>query len=497
MSLELVPQSAVIAMLRRVNPWWSGKPIPGVPETPRDALASVTEQISDASTSSALMLEGPRGVGKTTMLLQAARKILFDGVAPEQVVYASFDHPVFRAAGLAAVVDAWRNLTPKPATSVYFLLDEVQYVEDWDAWLAKRPDLPGTVHVLGARSARPKAPAGGEEAWQTIQLTTLTIREYLAEVVADPPDMPELDSLRALTRWKSVDFERAAAQAEPALAYFNDLMICGGLPETLGITSVEETQQVLRERVVERALKCDLTSLYGVRRIAELERLFLLLCMQDASVLDMQEVSRLLGISKNTARSHLDLLEAANLIYRLPQFGYGTEVLRGKEKVFVRDPAIALSVLMLGHDVLEDTARTAAAAESCVFKHLAARYPAGGPTFSYWRGKPGEEVSVVATGSAQSRPFMVRYADGPPDQAALKGLRRFCKDKDVKLAYVITKRLQDFGPIPLEDPDRGVSDELPTRCVMVPALLFCYWMSQSNGSEEPKKKAGWFRGLRK
>ncbi|MBN2309009.1 MAG: ATP-binding protein [Candidatus Hydrogenedentes bacterium] len=502
MHLEFAAEPSLLAVLRQVNPWWSGKPVPDLPETPRDILAAVQHGLSQAQPT-LTVLSGLRKVGKSALLAQTAQEIVYGGVAPEQLLYVPFDHPVFRLAGVARVVEAWMHVVLGQASSAYLLLDEVQLAEDWPAWLESgRAALPGRHYIVAAQSVRPKpaagaqAEGGGDEAG-LIRIAPLTFHEYLGvRGLLEDLRLPEMGSLRELTGWTPARFEQAAAQAERAVALFNEYLLQGGFPDTASMDDAGSAQRRLMEDVVERAIRCEAASVYGVRRLGELERLFAYLCMHDAAVLDVQGLAEALGISKNTVRSHLDVLEAAHLIQRLPQFGYGAEVLRGRVKVHLAAPALGLGLLLRGREALEDGERTAAAVETAVLNHLTARYPTGGPEFSYWRGKPGEEVSVVASGGAQSRPFLVRYTQHPGDQAALKGLRRFCRDKSVRLAYVITRNPSDFGPLTLTAPERGSTDALPTRCLMVPALLFCYWMGRPSLPEPTEQRAGWFKGLR-
>ena len=56
-------------------------------------------------------------------------------------------------------------------------------------------------------------------------------------------------------------------------------------------------------------------------------------------------------MKKATANNFIALLESTHLIHRLPPFGYGTEVLRARYKVYLADAAIAPSVMLITKDV--------------------------------------------------------------------------------------------------------------------------------------------------
>jgi hypothetical protein len=55
----------------------------------------------------------------------------------------------------------------------------------------------------------------------------------------------------------------------------------------------------------------------------------------------------------------------------------------------------------------------------------------------------------------------------------LKGMRQFCSERKVPLGYVITRELDDFGPLILQDGDK------PLTLLKIPASLACYWLGRS------------------
>ena len=60
----------------------------------------------------------------------------------------------------------------------------------------------------------------------------------------------------------------------------------------------------------------------------------------------------------------LSLLESAHLIYRLRPHGYGKQILKGQDKVYLADAAISGSVLLRGMSLLEDATRLGVAVET-------------------------------------------------------------------------------------------------------------------------------------
>lgn len=222
-----------------------------------------------------------------------------------------------------------------------------------------------------------------------------------------------------------------------------------------------------------------MTAFYNVRRVLELERLFLYLCYHDGGLLDLGSVaSELQGVTKQTVVNFLDLFEATHLVYRLKPYGYGKEVLRGRDKVYLADAALPGAVTLQGRKLLERPERLGAAVETAFFKHVYTRFYRDTPRFSYWRNAAGVEVDLIAEIPDRAVPFEVKYQDADLTMKKLIGLRQFCEKYGVEHAYVITQRWTDFRVVPLNSAQRDKQDKiLPTQALAIPAPLACYWLS--------------------
>jgi len=99
--------------------------------------------------------------------------------------------------------------------------------------------------------------------------------------------------------------------------------------------------------------------------------------------------------------------------------------------------------------------------------------------FSYWRGKREHEVDLVAEVGGELVPFEVKYRAQHTGARELKGLIELCRAKRIARGYVVTKSLDDFGPmqgLPAGTPD---APDVATQIMRVPAPLLCYWMGAS------------------
>jgi hypothetical protein len=89
--------------------------------------------LEDPKFKRAILLSGPRRVGKTTVLKQVAELLLAGGAEPVSVVYISLDHPLLKLASLTDLLRIYREDLFAEGKPTVLLLDEVQYAEDWES----------------------------------------------------------------------------------------------------------------------------------------------------------------------------------------------------------------------------------------------------------------------------------------------------------------------------------------------------------------------------
>lgn len=470
-----IARNELISVLSKFNPWWRKDVIPDLPKWHRAAFRDLMDWVSNPPAHRAILLSGARQVGKTTLILQAIQKLIDDGVDASNIIYITFDHPLIKLAGVDEVIAAWREREPKMPGTEYLFLDEAQFIKDWGTWIKHQVDFEKGRKIIFTGSATPLVETEQESGvgrWHTIKLTTLSFYEYLQIKKLPLTPLPKINSLKELFHWDQSDFYKVANDAETYTGHFHEYLLRGGFPQTAQVESITQAQRLLREDIIDKVLKRDMTAIYGVRRIVDLEHTFLYLCMHDGALLDMVDLCQNLSVKRPTAQNFIELLEATHLIYRLPPFGYGKDVLRGKFKIFLADAAIPSAVMLKGKSILEDPTALGMATETAVFNHLFARYYAQNVRFTYWRGKKDHEVDLVAEVNNEIIPFEVKYRTQHTDKRELKGLMELCNHKNIKRAYVVTKSLNDFGKMESSSKD-GTNAALIMK---IPAPLLCYWM---------------------
>jgi uncharacterized protein len=482
-----VPKNELFSILQEFNPWWQGQALTDLPDWERTATRQVWAWTQDHSARRSLLLSGARQVGKTTVLRQTIRRLINSGFATADVLYATFDHPLLKLAGLERTLQAWNELYPAtPGQQRLLFLDEIQYVPDWQTWLKHQVDFQRSHRVAVTGSADPLRGGSAESGvgrWETIALPTLSFAEYLRlRKITVAENLPPLTSLRGLFAWSEADFARVAKLAQPLTAHFHEYLLRGGFPEPALVDDITRCQRLLREDIVDKVLKRDMTALYGVRRVLEVEKIFLYLCWHDGGILDIPTLTRQLeGVNRQTAANFIDLFESTHLVYRLKPHGYGKEVLRGRDKLYLADAALPGAVLLLGRKLLQSPQRLGAAVETAFFKHVFTRYYGQTPRFTYWQDKRNRdlEVDLIAELGDRLVPFEVKYQDAETTPKRLKGMRLFLEERKVPQGYVITQRWDDFKVLDVTSARRGQEDNsLNAQVLCIPAPLACYWLSE-------------------
>lgn len=79
-----------------------------------------------------------------------------DGVPSANILYATFDHPIIKMAGIDAVLAAWREREPSVPGLEYLFLDEAQSIRDLGTWVKHHVDFEKNRRIV-LRTANIKA----------------------------------------------------------------------------------------------------------------------------------------------------------------------------------------------------------------------------------------------------------------------------------------------------------------------------------------------------
>jgi uncharacterized protein len=364
------------------NPWWRSADARRALSYPfrRDRERQVVERIWRLADRRAVLLLGPRQVGKTVLLLQAADDLLDQGWPPPNLLYFDFSDERLTGAMEPRQVAASRPTGFDPGHPHVLLLDEVSRAPQWDRWLKQEIDAARGTRIVATDSAAALLIAGGQESgqgrWDELRLEGLSLKEYGA---LNTPSEEEGGAVR-----RSLDLiERYLA--------------AGGFPEHAGSSDLPEIRRRLRGDIADRAIRRDLTRQgVDVDRVA---RLFTYLVESSGGVFSAVERARDLDADPRSIREWLDLLLQTQLLVRLEK-GYERPAagLRSQPKIYAADHGMASAF----SPAPEGQGVRGRLFEAAVYRHLrdvAADHQA---SLSYFRSHDGLELDfVISTGSAK------------------------------------------------------------------------------------------------
>jgi len=474
----LTTDEQILKVLYGYNAWWKTDHISSELTRPVKRLAyyEAKKAFEHSRLRRAVILSGPRRVGKTTILYQMIDEYLKKGVPAKNILYVSFDHPMLKLCNIGRMIEVFRHNLNPGERDLYFFFDEIQYAQDWDLWLKTLYDQNPTYRIMATGSASPvlaeKAKESGVGRWITIRIPTLSFYEYI-EIMGIPK--PELSGGIHPTALASLDksaLTRLMLDLEPLQKHFHRYLLVGGFPEVALSDDVMYAQRIIREDVVDKVLKRDMVSLFPIRNVAELEQIFLYLCMISGSIVVQDTIAKEIGISRPTVANYMDFLEHANLIYvSQPTEQTGKKILKARPKIYLADAAIRNAVLMIGEEVLTDAAEMGMIIETAIYKHIHSFNDLNTAQIGYFRDPKSEkEIDIVVTYGAMSKILIeVKYRENT-GLSHKEAIVEWADDPKVAAAIVITKNSTDFGIT-------GHATKCPI--VKIPAFAFLYLLGHA------------------
>jgi len=332
------------------NPWWIDARIPHVPEFRRVLHASVFAQITDVTDRRAVVLRGPRQVGKTTILRQIIRDLIQEGWPPENLLYFDFsDERITDDLTIQEVLAARPKKQNIDLPNV-ILFDEVGRTADWDRWLKRAVDQERdriTITDSSSTILRSGSMESGLGRWDEIILEGMTLGEFLGIHGSDGISVEQV------------------AERHPRLVelYLRN----GGFPEHAGNENTMQVSERLRKDIVGKAILHDLVR-YGVD-VEGAKRLFVYLMQNSGLILNVSSIAKEIGDRDRRAVSEwINLLEDTQLVSRIERYSVSPATRqKAHPKFYASDHGLISAFSVLPYD---EQAVQARISEAVTFRHL-------------------------------------------------------------------------------------------------------------------------------
>ncbi|HWV29169.1 MAG TPA: ATP-binding protein [Dyadobacter sp.] len=444
LKLQPISEELVLSRLRFENPWWvSGNIDPEYNEMqPRLYFGLLHQLVSETSVKRAVVLMGPRRVGKTVMMHHSVQKLLESGVDPKKVAFISIDNPIYLYMGLEQLFSLVRKAVASDDLDNWHLFfDEIQYLRDWEVHLKVMVDsYPHTKIIVSGSAAaalRLKSNESGAGRFTEFMLPPLTFHEYI-----------QLKKFDHLIRPSSIAWNGnvnkffTSSHLTELNKHFIDYINFGGYPEVIFSETIQANPgRYIKSDIVDKVLLRDLPSLYGIQDVQELNAFFTTLAYYSGNEVSLDVLSKNSGIDKNLLKKYLEYLEAAFLVRVIHRVDDTAKKFQRANfyKVFLTNPSLR-SALFAPLEATDDP--FGSMVETAIFSQWTHRYWFT-PWYARWTsGRTQGEVDMVGLDNKSLKPAWAvevkwsnRYYERPEE---LKSLLQFCEKNNLKSALVTT-----------------------------------------------------------
>ncbi|MCO4292721.1 ATP-binding protein [Solitalea sp. MAHUQ-68] len=442
--LSLIPTEKIVERLRYENPWWLNKQIP-------EAYSSMSKRlyfklfypyVIEKNVRRALVLMGPRRVGKTVMLFHSIQQLLVEKVNPLKIFFVGIDNPIYVHLSLEDILTLCKkSLNQSNLIGCYVFFDEIQYLKDWERHLKVLVDsYPETKFIVsGSAAAALKwhSTESGAGRFTDFMLPPLTFQEYIhlknmnhliydGNIIYGDKQIPYCltHNIKALNK----EF----------VLYLN----FGGYPEVVLSEKIQSDMgRYVKNDIVDKVLLRDLPSLYGIKDVQELNRFFTYIAYNTGNEFSYETMSKESGIQKDTLKKYLEYLEAAFLIKVLNKVDVNAKRLKRVTsfKVYLTNPSLRTALFS---PISETDSEMGNMVETAVLSQWMHREKLD-LTYARWKdGRNEGEVDLVLVDDKKYKPvwgveikWSNRYFEKPQE---LKSLIQFCKANSFEKALVTT-----------------------------------------------------------
>ena len=312
-------------------------------EIPRTQYLAELEEWRD-STDVVKVILGVRNAGKSVLLEQFMRRLEECGVDAEDILFMDFESSDFDDVGDHKTLNVRIAERIPRDRRTYVFLDEVQKVKGWENTVnSLMVDYDADIYVTGSNAylllSELSTYISGR--YVTIEVYPLSFSEFLTGHPATP------------------DVDRNAR--------FQQYLRTGGMPLTDPDQSDRHNSKIL-EGIYSTVLLKDVATRMGIRDISGLDSVARFLLDNTGNITNVDNISRITGLSARTVGRYIRALTESFLFYRVDHYDVvGKKLMNSHEKYYPVDTGLARAVPGRG---VTDTSRPL---ENIVFLELLRR----------------------------------------------------------------------------------------------------------------------------
>ena len=280
-------------------------------------------------------LIGPRGTGKTTLLLQYINEKMDD---QESCIYASMDNIYFAKNSLIEFVC---ELYDDYGTR-YFFLDEIHKYKNWNQELKNLYDSYPDIKIIFSGSSSIDLVKGTYDLSRRGNLYYIggmSFREYL--LFNDILDWPPITMDELL--YDRGKIEQEIASVKRLKGYFKEYLGKGYYP--FAFEDHEFYNQKI-QRIIEKTIYEDISNFYRLKteNLSSFKKILAYMATIPPGELNRNSISGKIGLDNKTVSNYLNILNETGLVELISENKYGSSLLKKTEKIYLDNPDLYVAI---------------------------------------------------------------------------------------------------------------------------------------------------------
>ena len=438
-------QSTLLRELQKENKWWVDSQVPKelVRDFRRADFYAYSKSLIDNEYANIII--GPRRIGKSTVLYQLIDFLINEKkIRPNRVIFLSLARPFF-----GTVKDPIKqslqlfeeNILKESFESlsepIYVFLDEASRNDGWALQLKEFFDRKYAIRFFVTGSSSPALFAKSSESLvgrhEPIIMLTLKFRDVI-KLIGNKKANELLDTIRkAPLRDAFINAIKADSpqvffdklkdyylsvgpEGETTLQIMlNQYLLRGGYPEFYDKNKDwVEASKIMREAYFDAIISYDMMRVFNSRNPEKIRQLYTFLAVYTAQQVNLSNLARDMGISKNALNDYLSQLQQTYLVrvmrpYKKNKLKIGNDI----KKIYVGDIGLRNAVLGLTEEELNDSALLGRLAETAAQDHtIRLKFnlePASICETFFW--KSDKEVDVIVELNGKILPIESKYSE--------------------------------------------------------------------------------------
>lgn len=279
-------------------------------------------------------LIGPRGTGKTTLLLQYIK----DHLDEDECFYVSLDHIYFSQNNLVSFVNEIYSLYGVR----FFFFDETHKYPNWNQELKNLYDsYPDVKFVFSGSSSLDLTKGAYDLSRRGViyRIAGMSFREYLLfNNIADIKPFTIDDLLK-----NKAKYENEIGSIRMILGHFIDYIGKGYYPFFFEDKASYSSKML---SIIEKTIYEDISNYYKLKteNLINFKRILSYLATLPPGELNRNNIAKNIGIDNKTIQNYLEILQETGLVELIMKNKSGSNLLKKTEKIFLDNPDLYLSI---------------------------------------------------------------------------------------------------------------------------------------------------------